>query len=127
MSLAFNQQINVMKVFRVLSLWLCLFCSASAYAQNYPSGPTALSPAVKPVYKVNTRTGKAKKMQPNVKHSAEYQFYDRVENAAKQKKRTLRKLNKPQYTDPLYFGHKNPPKKRPVHKMRFCAACGIRH
>ena len=101
--------------------------ATSVQAQNYPSGPTSLSPAVQPVYKVNKRTREAKRIQPNVKHSAEYQFYDRVQRAAKTKKRTLRKLNKPQYTNPLYFGHKNPPKKREVHKMRFCNECGIRH
>lgn len=96
-------------------------------AQNYPSGPTSLSPAVQPVYKVNKRTREAKRVQPNVKRSAEYQFYDRVQKAAKSKKRALRKFNKPQYTNPLYFGHKNPPKKREPHKMRFCNECGIRH
>jgi hypothetical protein len=102
-------------------------CAMSSRAQNYPSGPTSLSPAVQPVYKVNKLTREAKRIQPKVKHSAEFQFYDRVQRAAKSKKRTLRKLNKPQYTNPLYFGHKNPPKKREVHKMRFCSECGIRH
>ncbi len=109
------------------STFLFIVCATSTQAQNYPSGPTSLSPAVQPVYKVNKQTGKAKRIQPKVKHSAEYQFYDRVQQAAKSKKRTLRKLNKPQYTNPLYFGHKNPPKKREVHKMRFCHECRIRH
>lgn len=106
---------------------LLIVGAGGAQAQNYPSGPTSLSPAVQPVYKVNKRTREAKRVQPNVKHSAEYQFYDRVQQAAKSKKRVLRKLNKPQYTNPLYFGHKNPPKKREPHKMKFCNECGIRH
>lgn len=100
------------------------FCTM---AQNYPSGPTSLSPAVQPVYKVNKRTREVKRVQPNVKYSAEYQFYDRVQRAAKSKKRALRALAKPQYTNPLYFGHKSQPKKSPPHKMRFCNECGIRH
>jgi hypothetical protein len=120
-------QTKVMKLSLAISFWLVVLWPTTAHAQNYPSGPTSLSPAVQPVYNVNRRTGKAKKVQPNVKHSAEYQFYNRVEKAAKNKKRALRKLNKPQYTNPLYFGHKTPPKKRPVHKMRFCQECGIRH
>ncbi len=33
----------------------------------------------------------------------------------------------PRYTDPLYFGHKKPPKKRPVGKQKLCKECGIRH
>lgn len=104
-----------------------VFSSNMLQAQNYPTGPTSLSPAVQPVYKVDKRTREVKRVQPNVKHSAEYKFYDRVQRAAKMKKKALRKLAKPQYTNPLYFGHKSPPKKRPPHKMRFCDECGIRH
>ncbi len=33
----------------------------------------------------------------------------------------------PRFTDHLYFGHKKPPKKRPVGKQKFCKECGIRH
>lgn len=113
-----------------LSILPCVFIvffSGVLQAQNYPTGPTSLSPAVQPVYKVDKRTREVKRVQPNVKHSAEYKFYDRVQRAAKMKKKALRKLAKPQYTNPLYFGHKNPPKKRPPHKMRFCDECGIRH
>jgi hypothetical protein len=32
-----------------------------------------------------------------------------------------------QYVNPMYFGHKKPPKKRPAHKMKLCKVCGIRH
>jgi hypothetical protein len=111
---------------RLLMLGILLF-PVALHAQNYPSGPTSLSPAVQPVYKVDKRTREVKRVQPKVKRSAEYAFYDRVQKAAKMKKRTLRKLAKPQYTNPLYFGHKNPPKKREPHKMRYCEECGIRH
>lgn len=38
-----------------------------------------------------------------------------------------RKMEKPQYSDPLYFGHKRKPKKRPVGKRKFCNECGIVH
>jgi hypothetical protein len=106
---------------------LFLFVAFFAQAQNYPSGPTSLSPAVQPTYIVNKHTREVKRVQDKVKHSAEYEFYDRVQKAAKAKKRTLRKLAKPQYNNPLYFGHKNPPKKHAAHKMRFCKECGIRH
>ncbi len=110
----------------LLLTFLCL-CAVYSFAQNYPSGPSSLSPAVQPVYKVDKKTRAVKRVQPKVKHSAEYAFYDRVEQAAKLKKRALKKLAKPQYTNALYFGHKNPPKKRAVHKMRYCNECGIRH
>ncbi len=64
---------------------------------------------------------------PNVKHSAEYEFYARVEKVAKEKQKTLRKMAKPQYSNFLYFGHKNPPKKHLPFQMRYCKECGIRH
>jgi len=46
-------------------------------------------------------------------------------------KRELRRLakmkKKPQYSDPLYFGHKKKPKKRPPGKQKYCKECGMRH
>jgi hypothetical protein len=110
-----------------LMLLFLLSFSFVAHAQNYPTTPNSLSPAVQPTLKVNKRTREVKRVQPNVKHSSEYEFYDRVQKVAKAKKRALRKLAKPQYTNPVYFGHKNIPKKHAPHKMRFCNECGIRH
>lgn len=36
-------------------------------------------------------------------------------------------MRKPQYSDPSYFGHKRPPKKRKNGKKKFCKECGISH
>jgi hypothetical protein len=69
-------------------------------------------------------TGRRKQ---NVKHTARYEFYERIEKAAKDKQRMLKILAKPQYSDPSYFGHKKKPKRRPPHKMRMCDECQIRH
>jgi hypothetical protein len=63
----------------------------------------------------------------DVKHTARYEFYERIEQAAKNKQRVLKKLSKAQYSDPRYFGHKRIPKRRQAHKMRYCGECGIRH
>jgi hypothetical protein len=65
--------------------------------------------------------------KPNVRHTAQYEFYVRIEKAAKEKQRILRKLAKPQYSNFTYFGHKNPPKKHLPFAMRYCKECGIRH
>jgi hypothetical protein len=99
----------------------------SVKGQNYESSPTTLSPGIKPSLKTNKRTREVKRGRVNVRRTAQYEFYDRVEKAARTKKKLLRKLAKPQYSNPLYFGHRTPPKKRPPHKMRFCDECGIRH
>ena len=68
---------------------------------------------------------KAKKHK--VTRSAEYEFYKRVEQAAKDHQKQLKKLAKPQYSNFLYYGHKRKPKIHPPEKMRYCSECGIRH
>lgn len=73
------------------------------------------------------KRAKSNYRKPRVTHTAQYEFYERVEKAAKEKQRILRKLSKRAYSDPRYFGHKKLPKKRPPHKMRFCGECQIRH
>lgn len=73
------------------------------------------------------REKKAKYKRPKVEHTARYEFYKRVEEAAKEKQRILKYLDKRQFKDHRYFGHKRIPKKRPPHKMRYCNECGVRH
>ncbi len=63
----------------------------------------------------------------NAKHTPRYEYYARVEKVAKEKQRIMRKMDEPQYTNPLYYGHKRQPKRHEVHKMRYCKECGIRH
>lgn len=55
------------------------------------------------------------------------EYYERMEAVAKARKKAARIMEKPQYSNPLYFGHKRPPKKRKPSKMKFCKVCGIRH
>ena len=54
-------------------------------------------------------------------------YEDRMKQAAKDRKKSLRILKKPQYSDKSYFGHKRPPKKRPLSKRKLCKVCGIVH
>jgi hypothetical protein len=65
--------------------------------------------------------------KPKVENTARYEFYKRVEEAAKEKQRILKKLSKPQYSNFAYFGHKHPPKKHKPYEMKYCKECGIRH
>jgi hypothetical protein len=65
--------------------------------------------------------------KPKVENTARYEFYKRVEEAAKEKQRILKKLSKPQYSDFAYFGHRNKPKKNKPFAMKYCKECGIRH
>ena len=60
-------------------------------------------------------------------YDQQQEYYERVAAVAKAREKTARIMEKPQYSDPMYFGHKRKPKKRPPHKMRLCKECGIRH
>jgi hypothetical protein len=60
-------------------------------------------------------------------YGLEQEYYERMEAVAKERRKAERIMEKPQYSDPSYFGHKRPPKKRKASKMKFCKECGIRH
>jgi len=55
------------------------------------------------------------------------EFKERMEANAKEDRKRLRQMDKPQYSDPSYFGHKRKPKIRKVKNRKFCKECGITH
>ena len=59
--------------------------------------------------------------------SLEEEYYQRIKRVSKEKKRGAKEMEKPQYSNPLYFGHKKKPKMRPVGKRKMCKECGIVH
>jgi hypothetical protein len=88
------------------------------------SQPSSLSPYTP---EKNYEPSKKKRPSGKVTYDATEKFYDRQEAIAKQERKNEKEMDKPQYSDPLYFGHKRPPKKRPPNKMKYCKTCGIRH
>lgn len=55
------------------------------------------------------------------------EYYARMEENQKKYAKMEKEMKKPQYSDPTYFGHKHPPKKRPPGKKKFCKVCGMWH
>lgn len=55
------------------------------------------------------------------------EFHKRIKANAQEDKVLARKMQKPKYSNPLYFGHKRKPIKRPVGKRKFCKECQIVH
>ena len=55
------------------------------------------------------------------------EFHKRLKANAKNDRVIARKMQKPKYADPLYFGHKRKPVKRPIGKRKFCKECHIVH
>lgn len=75
----------------------------------------------------NKSAKKGSSKSTKVTYNAERTYYERVETVAKTRRKNEKLAQKPQYSDPLYFGHKKIPKKNPPNKMKFCKECGIRH
>jgi hypothetical protein len=68
-----------------------------------------------------------KKDASGATYDSEQEYYARIESLEKTRRKNEKLMEKPQYSDPLYFGHKHPPKKHAPGKMKFCKVCGIKH
>lgn len=86
-------------------------------------------------FAVKTESSSLKKKKRNIfskKYSKNLnggvkEFDQLMKSNVKKRAKIARKMQKPQYSDPSYFGHKRPPKKRPLGKRKFCKECGIIH
>jgi hypothetical protein len=70
---------------------------------------------------------KMSKSSGSLEAKAVQEYQQRMKQNAKKYNKIDRIKDKPQYSDPTYFGHKKKPKKRPVGKRKFCKECGIVH
>jgi len=70
---------------------------------------------------------KMSKSSGSLEAKAIQEFQQRMKKNARKYKKIERIKDRPQYSDPTYFGHKRKPKKRPVGKRKFCKECGIVH
>jgi hypothetical protein len=90
-------------------------------------------PGVKPqapVYQAEPKKKTGKRKTPTGRVSGvetQAEFQARMKAVAKEMAKRDRMMSKPQYSDPSYFGHKRPPKKRPVGKRKFCKECEMVH
>jgi hypothetical protein len=91
--------------------------------QTSQQQPTALNPVSQREYAPKA----SRKTTKGPTYESEEQYYKRMEALVKTKRKNEALLQKPQYSDPMYFGHKRPPKKNKPGKMKYCKECGIRH
>lgn len=115
-----------LRFFYVILVMLPLLATGQT---NHAAGsvPNSLRPAAVESSPVRSKAKPVRFKKAKVQHTAQYEFYVRIEKAAKEKQRILKELSKPQYSDFRYFGHKKIPRRRPAWKMRYCNECGIRH
>jgi RNase P subunit RPR2 len=50
-----------------------------------------------------------------------------MKNVAKEHRKRNKQMEKPQYSDASYFGHKRKPRIRKQGKRKMCKECGIVH
>lgn len=86
--------------------------------------PTSLDPTV--LHKEYTPKP-SRKATNGPTYGSEKEFFERMAKVEKEREKEERAMQKPQYSNPMYFGHKHPPKKRKPSKMKYCKVCGIRH
>ncbi len=95
----------------------------SSYSQQEPSSRTPGESSAKATSsKKSSRRLSAKTHADLVK-----EYEERMEANAKRYKKEAKLAEKPQYSDPSYFGHKKKPKKRSLKKRKLCKECGIVH
>jgi len=87
--------------------------------------PTSMDPSYPATDYAPKYERKAKSI--DLTYNAERRYYEQKEKIAKARKKAEKELMKPQYSNPMYFGHKRPPKKHKPGKMKYCKECGIRH
>ena len=121
---------------RTISVLVLLMLAIASYGQSEKkkrkkqkaaserSQPTSLDPGVP---QSGYEPKKSRKSSKGPTYNNEREYYERVEELEKTRRKNEKLSEKPQYSDPSYFGHKRPPKKRPANKMKYCKVCGIRH
>ena len=81
-------------------------------------------------YAIDQKKAKKKKSKYSISKQLDNKVkeYDkRMEANAKKYAKMAKEMEKPQYSDPTYFGHKKKPKKRPPGKKKFCKQCQLVH
>ena len=118
---------------RIFVMVFLVFVTVDSFAQSRKQrkkeAETAQQPnSLDPSYSRQEYAPKAsRKSSKGATYELEEQYFQRMADLQKTRKKDARMLEKPQYSDPMYFGHKRPPKKRKASKMKFCKECGIRH
>lgn len=89
--------------------------------------PTSLDPETNMPIPEMREPSKKKTKSNGPTYNSQKEFEQRMQARAKTNRRNEKLLMSPQYSNPLYFGHKRQPKKHSYKKMKFCKECGIRH
>jgi hypothetical protein len=121
---------------RSLFIILSIFISIETYSQGkkkkkekeLTKQQTILPNSLNPSYQEKVYAPKASKVKSKgISYEGEKKYYERKALVEKERRKVEKELMKPQYSDFTYFGHKRPPKRHKVGKLKYCKECGLRH
>ena len=133
-----KKSVSVMQLKKVyyflFSILVCLILSSlpihELSAQTSRSADEAMA-RKKSIKKTGTKRfaifNKKKKSPYKTADQLQEEYVARMKSNAKRRDKEEKMADKPQYSNPLYFGHKKPPKKRKNGKKKFCKECGLTH
>lgn len=104
-----------------------LFVVASFLVYGQSSKDVGPPTPPRPQYQVKKEKKTLAKVFKKKPQSYQEEFEQRMKDVQKKKAKEEKLAKKPQYSNPLYFGHKKPPKKRPLNKRKLCKTCNIVH
>ncbi|MBL7865778.1 MAG: hypothetical protein JNK10_12930 [Cyclobacteriaceae bacterium] len=111
----------------ILGLLLVIAFAAMGQKPKAKDAPTSLQPNNNSKVYAPARK---KKKSSTVTYDARDDYNERTDALLKERlKRDASgsKLKEDERMKPPYFGHKRPPKVRPIEKRKYCKVCGIRH
>jgi hypothetical protein len=93
-----------------------------------PQAPTSLEPGREEEQRSSSspRIKRSRSERGSVVET-EKEYVARMKRTVKEIRKKEKEMKKPQYANPLYFGHKRPPKKNKAGHLKVCKECGIRH
>jgi hypothetical protein len=109
---------------------LAVFGQSSKKKQPANQNAKGNSNSLEPYYPKENKVPKKARKKPSSKgatYESEQEYYERMARLFKEKEKSEKEMAKPQYSNPMYFGHKRPPKKHKPGKMKFCKECGMKH
>ena len=116
---------ETVRYFAFFGLFILLLGYNQTFAQSSRDSESSSTESSKAFYKEKKAS---KKFYKKGKNQTLVDEYEELQKANKKKYRKMAKgMQKPQYSDPTYFGHKRPPKKRKLGKRKFCKECGMVH
>jgi hypothetical protein len=118
---------------RFLYFGLMMLLAGTSWAQSKTekkyfgnSAPTTLDPGNTSRY-YSPEINESSKAKTGSHIETREEYVARMKRTVKMIRKNEKLMQKPQFSNPMYFGHKRLPRKHKPEKMRFCKECGIRH